>query len=59
MFSHGQFIDAVAWQMERKPQEIDDRAMADWRKDEITIHVHNCCGYLLDRHPADEASQAL
>ncbi|WP_032830440.1 histidine phosphatase family protein [Pseudomonas sp. GM79] len=55
VFSHGQFINAVAWLIERKPQCIDGRAMADWREYEITNHVPKCGGYLLDRHPADDA----
>lgn len=51
VFSHGQFINAVAWLIERKPEAIDGRAMADWREYEITNHVPNCRGYLLTRHP--------
>lgn len=53
VFSHGQFINAVAWLIERKPPCIDGRAMADWREYEIMNPVRNCCGYVLDRHPAD------
>ncbi|MHA6140942.1 histidine phosphatase family protein [Pseudomonas mohnii] len=52
--SHGQFINAVAWLIERKPEAIDGRAMADWREYEITNPVPNCCGYLLSRRPADD-----
>lgn len=55
VFSHGQFINAVAWLIERKPQQIDRRAMADWRQYEITNHVPNCCGYKLTMHPEDSA----
>lgn len=51
VFSHGQFINAVAWLIERTPQEIDARAMADWREYEITNHVPNGRGYLLARQP--------
>jgi hypothetical protein len=51
VFSHGQFINAVAWLIERKPQQVDGRAMADWRDYEITNHVPNCRGYLLTLHP--------
>jgi len=51
VFSHGQLINAVAWLIERSPQEIDGRAMADWREYEITNHVPNCCGYKLTKHP--------
>ena len=54
VFSHGQFINAVAWLIERKPEAIDGRAMADWREYEITNPVPNCCGYLLSRRPADD-----
>jgi broad specificity phosphatase PhoE len=53
VFSHGQFINAVAWLIERKPQQIDSRAMAAWRDYEITNHVPNCRGYLLTLHPGD------
>jgi len=55
VFSHGQFISAVTWLIEHKPQDIDGRAMADWREYEIRNHVRNCRGYLLDRHPTDDA----
>jgi broad specificity phosphatase PhoE len=47
VFSHGQFINAVAWLIERQPTEIDSRAMADWREYEIANHVENCGGYQL------------
>jgi probable phosphoglycerate mutase len=57
VFSHGQFINAVAWLIERKPEVLDAAAMADWREYEIRNHVPNCRGYLLDRHPADDAWQ--
>lgn len=55
VFSHGQFINAVAWLIERKPQCIDGRAMSDWRGYEITNHVPNCCGYIISKHPDDAA----
>ena len=51
VFSHGQFISAVTWLIEHEPQDIDGRAMAEWREYEITNHVPNCRGYLLTRHP--------
>lgn len=54
VFSHGQFINAVAWLVERKPQQIDGRAMADWREYEITNHVPNCRGYLLTLRTGDD-----
>ncbi|WP_440062103.1 histidine phosphatase family protein [Pseudomonas syringae] len=53
VFSHGQFINAVAWLIERTPQRIDGRTMADWREYEITNPVPNGCGYVLSRHPDD------
>jgi broad specificity phosphatase PhoE len=53
VFSHGQFINAVAWLIERKPQGIDAQAMADWREFEIANHVPNCCGYILSKHQED------
>ncbi|MDY0937993.1 histidine phosphatase family protein [Pseudomonas viridiflava] len=53
VFSHGQFINAVAWLIERKPQQIDGRAMAEWRDYEITNHVPNCGGCLLTLRPGD------
>ncbi|MFY1664029.1 histidine phosphatase family protein [Pseudomonas sp. Pseu.R1] len=47
VFSHGQFINAVAWLIERQPAEIDSRTMTDWREYEIANHVANCGGYQL------------
>lgn len=47
VFSHGQFINAVAWLIETRSQQINGRAMADWREHEITNHVPNCGGYTL------------
>ncbi|MNQ60165.1 bifunctional RNase H/acid phosphatase [compost metagenome] len=55
VFSHGQFINSVAWLIDRKPLVIDGRAMADWREYEITNHVPNCCGYMLSMHSDDSA----
>lgn len=54
VFSHGQFINAVAWLIERKPLGIDGEAMVDWREYEIANHVPNCGGCLLSKDP-DEA----
>ncbi|PKH19030.1 histidine phosphatase family protein [Pseudomonas fluorescens] len=53
VFSHGQVINAVAWLIERKPQRIDDRAMADWREYEILSHVPNGGGYTMTK-PAED-----
>lgn len=47
VFSHGQFINAVAWLIERQPAKIDRRAMTEWREYEIANHVENCGGYQL------------
>ena len=51
VFSHGQFINAVAWLIERNPKTIDGQAMAEWREYEITNQVPNCSGYKLTKHP--------
>lgn len=53
VFSHGQFINAVAWLIERTSLQIDGRAMAEWREYEITNHVPNCGGYILSKHLDD------
>lgn len=50
VFSHGQFINAVAWLIEHQPHFIDGQAMEGWRKYEIENHVPNCCGYILSKH---------
>jgi hypothetical protein len=55
VFSHGQVINAVAWLIERRPQQIDGRAMADWREYEITNHVPNGGGYVLTKSSDDAA----
>jgi len=55
VFSHGQVISAVAWLIERRPQQIDGRAMADWREYEITNHVPNGGGYILTKDSDDSA----
>jgi hypothetical protein len=58
VFSHGQLINAVAWLIERRPQQIDSQAMADWREHEIANHVPNCGGYTLTK-PADDAAWSV
>ena len=55
VFAHGQLINAVAWLIERKLQNIDSRAMADWREYEITNHVPNGGGYMLTKSSDDAA----
>lgn len=53
VFSHGQFLNAVAWLLVRSPQHIDAKAMTDWRAYEIGHPVRNCWGYqLLREHGA-------
>lgn len=52
VFAHGQLINAVAWLIERKPQQINSQAMANWREYELENHVPNCGGYTLIK-PAD------
>jgi broad specificity phosphatase PhoE len=45
VFSHGQFINTVAWLLDCEPKEIDGRAMRDWREYEIANHVENGKGF--------------
>ncbi|NHN69031.1 histidine phosphatase family protein [Pseudomonas fluorescens] len=52
-YSHGQFINAVAWLIERKPLGIYGEAMVDWRQYEIANHVPNCGECLLSKDPDD------
>jgi broad specificity phosphatase PhoE len=49
IFSHGQFLNLVAWLIEREPVPIDGQAMAEWRRYEIDHHVPNGCGYMISR----------
>ncbi|AAN70025.1 MULTISPECIES: histidine phosphatase family protein [Pseudomonas] len=49
VFSHGQFLNAVAWLLERRPQSLDRHAMADWRRYEIENHIPNGCGFYLSQ----------
>lgn len=58
VFSHGQFINAVAWLIERRPLKIDGHSMRNWREYEIANHVKNCCGYELIQEQ-DGASWSL
>lgn len=52
-YSHGQFINAVAWLIERKPLGIDGGAMVDCREYEIANHVPNCGECLLSKDPEE------
>jgi broad specificity phosphatase PhoE len=55
VFSHGQYLNAVAWLLERKPRVLDGRAMADWRAYEIENHIQNAGGFSLSRSAGDAA----
>ncbi|MFO7071630.1 histidine phosphatase family protein, partial [Pseudomonas aeruginosa] len=46
-FTHGQFMNTVRWLLEREPQEIDGRAMHDWRDYEIANHIENGQGFFI------------
>lgn len=54
VFSHGQYLNAVAWLLERKPQFVDGQAMSDWRTYEINNHIQNGAGFSLSKG-SDEA----
>lgn len=53
VFSHGQYLNAVAWLLERKPRVLDGQAMADWRAYEIENHIQNAGGFSLSRSTGD------
>ncbi|WP_349975403.1 histidine phosphatase family protein [Pseudomonas sp. WHRI 8519] len=53
IFSHGQFLNLVAWLIEREPAQIDCQAMIEWRRYEIDHHVPNGCGYMISRGHGD------
>lgn len=53
VFSHGQFLNAVAWLLQRRPELLDGHAMSDWRKYEIENHIPNCCGFTLFQSVGD------
>lgn len=55
VFSHGQFLNAVAWLLQRRPELLDGHAMTDWRKYEIENHIPNCCGFTLSQSAGDTA----
>lgn len=55
VFSHGQFLNAVAWLLQRRPELLDGHAMTDWRKYEIENHIPNCCGFTLSQSARDTA----
>ncbi len=55
VFSHGQFLNAVAWLLEHRPQALDSRAMTDWRRYEIENHIPNGCGFYLSQRASDAA----
>ncbi|GLO12050.1 hypothetical protein PPUJ20028_06310 [Pseudomonas putida] len=53
IFSHGQFLNLVAWLIERKPVEIDGQAITEWRRYEIDSHVPKGYGYIISLAHAD------
>lgn len=53
VFSHGQFLNAVAWLLQRRPELLDGHTMTDWRKYEIENHIPNCCGFTLFQSAGD------
>lgn len=53
VFSHGQYLNAVAWLLEMKPRVLDGQAMADWRSYEIENHIQNGGGFALSRGAGD------
>ncbi|MBL0797832.1 histidine phosphatase family protein [Pseudomonas sp. B7] len=53
VFSHGQFLNAVAWLIERQPLQVDAQAMIELRRYEIDNHVPNGCGYVVTRALVD------
>lgn len=55
VFSHGQFLNAVAWLLECLPQVIDTKAMTAWRNYEVSHHIPNGAGYSLSKQPGDPA----
>ncbi|MFT2157971.1 histidine phosphatase family protein [Pseudomonas putida] len=55
VFSHGQYLNAVAWLLERKPRVLDGQAMADWRTYEIENHIQNGGGFSLSCSAGDAA----
>lgn len=50
VFSHGQVMNTVRWLLEREPQEIDGRAMRDWREYEIANHLDNGQAVVISGH---------
>ncbi|MBF8726763.1 histidine phosphatase family protein [Pseudomonas putida] len=55
VFSHGQFMNAVAGLVERKPNMLNGQAMSDWRSYEIEHHVQNAGGFILSKMASDDA----
>lgn len=51
VFSHGQFMSALAWLLVRRPTCIDSEMMLDWRAHEIENHIENCWGYSITETP--------
>lgn len=55
VFSHGQYLTAVAWLLERKPRVLDGQAMTDWRRYEIENPIQNGGGFSLSKSAGDTA----
>ncbi|MNJ06942.1 putative phosphoserine phosphatase 2 [compost metagenome] len=49
VFSHGQFINAVAWLLEGKAESVAQGCMLDYRAYELSNPVANCSGYQIHR----------
>lgn len=49
VFSHGQFINAVAWLLEGKAESVAPGCMHDYRAYELSNPVANCSGYQIHR----------
>lgn len=55
VFSHGQFMNAVAWLLECTPEVQGGPPMSDWRDFDIENHISNGCGFSLSRCAGDAA----
>lgn len=49
VFSHGQFINAVAWLLQEKPVRIDRQGVLDFRVFDEDNPIANCWGYGIHR----------
>lgn len=51
VFSHGQFMSALAWLLVRQPTCIYSEMMLDWRAYDIENHIENGWGYSITEAP--------